>query len=686
MSGLATLSLLVVVVLGWFSLRRLVFLVGALMPARQIEDRAPEHAVTVVVPAHDEGSVVDRLLQSLERLEYPPELLRFVLVSDGSRDGTAARFHDWAKGRHSVEVVELPDWRGKGEALRAGLRRVDTELVVVLDADLEPQPDLLRRLLPVFADASVGAATAFVRPRQVGRSAVGRYAAVTAWVHQLVTSAAKDRLSLNPSTLGASCYRRAALEQAGGFDGAAVADPDTAAAVAVTRLGWTTRFVPSAIADHPVYSTLGHYWHQHLRWTRGAISARPRRTTASKERLPRRVETWSASTGYLDRAVLLVAAALVGVGALPWWTLGAYLALPALQVVVALGKAGELRHAPGYLMSIVPVFAVDVAASVVGLFAHLRGRQLRWESRRAATAVKQAAAAPGACAEQAAEPELACAVLSYRDEPGVVDAVRSLLAQSAAVEIVVVNSGGGDPALRLAEAGLDVPVVNAPHRLYPGAARNVGIEQTRARYVSFLAADCLAGEHWAEARLRAHRAGADAVASCLSTPNGDGASAAASLLLLHNRRVAVCPPGERLLYGLSYERALFERHGRFREDLRGGEDTEFNARLQGVARIAWSDDVRTAHRFPMTLRLFLRELHRRGRLEATVHGKLRNGGPSGLLVATRACRNILRALRFTLRFAPGERAPFVRAWPLVVCGGIVYAAGALRAYVHPYDD
>jgi cellulose synthase/poly-beta-1,6-N-acetylglucosamine synthase-like glycosyltransferase len=374
--------LLVVAALGWFSLRRLVFLVGALVPARQIEDRAPEHAVTVVVPAHDEGSVVDRLVQSLERLDYPPELLRFVLVSDGSRDGTAARFHDWAEGRRSVEVVELPNRRGKGEALSAALSRVDTELVVVLDADLEPRPDLLQRLLPVFADASVGAAAAFVKPRQVERSAAGRYAAVTAWVHQLVTSAAKDRLSLNPSTHGASCYRREALEQAGGF--AAVADPDTAAAVALTRLGWTTRFVPSAVAEHSVYATVRHYWHQHLRWTRGAITARPRRITTSKASLLRRVEAWSAAAGYLDRVLLLVAASLVVVGTLPWWTVVAYLALPALQVVVALGKAGELRNATGYLVSTGLVFAVDVAASVVGLLVLVRGRQLRWESRRAA--------------------------------------------------------------------------------------------------------------------------------------------------------------------------------------------------------------------------------------------------------------------------------------------------------------
>jgi cellulose synthase/poly-beta-1,6-N-acetylglucosamine synthase-like glycosyltransferase len=377
----AAVSLLVVAALAWFSLRRLVFLVAALVPAREIEVRAPEDMVTVVVPAHDEGSVVERLLQSLERLDYPQELLRFVLVSDGSRDGTPARLHAWAEGRSSVQAIELPVRRGKGEALSAALSRVDTELVVVLDADLEPEPDFLRRLLPVFADGSVGAAAGFVRPRQTEGSAAGRYASVTAWVYQLVTSAAKDRLSLNPSTHGASCYRVAALEQAGGF--VAMADPDTAAAVALTRQGWTTRFVPCAVAEHSVHETLRHYWHQHLRWTRGAIAARPRRKGTSEASLSRRVEAWSAAAGYLDRVLLVVAGGLVAAGSLPWWILVAYLALPALQVVVALGKAGELRHAPGYLVSTGLLFGVDVAASVVGLVGHLRRGRLRWESRRA---------------------------------------------------------------------------------------------------------------------------------------------------------------------------------------------------------------------------------------------------------------------------------------------------------------
>ena len=139
-------------------------------------------------------------------------------------------------------------------------------------------------------------------------------------------------------------------------------------------------------------------------------------------------------------------------------------------------------------------------------------------------------------------PELACAVLSLGDERGLIDAVRSLLDQSAPVEVVVVNSGGGDPAARLAAAQLDVRAVSVDGRLYPGAVRNIGIELTQAPFVAFLAADCIATPGWAVGRLREHRAGAVAVASSPGNAYPESKSASASMLLLHNRLLAVNAP------------------------------------------------------------------------------------------------------------------------------------------------
>lgn len=276
-------------------------------------------------------------------------------------------------------------------------------------------------------------------------------------------------------------------------------------------------------------------------------------------------------------------------------------------------------------------------------------------------------------------PELACAVLSYRDEPFLVEAVRSVVEQDVPVEIVVVNSGGGDPAGRLAAAGLDVPVHTFPERLYPGAVRNVGIDATSAGYVAFLAADCVAEPGWASARLREHRAGAAAVASPPTNAYPESTTAWASFLLLHNRRLAVTPPRQRLLYSLSYERSLFERFGRFREDLRAGEDTDFNERLRGHVAVVLAPDATTAHRYPTELTAMLRDAHRRGRLQACMQGALEGRGPRRVKVAARGPRNVLRSVTVLARSRRPERGRFLRAWPLLVAGAVAYAAGALGA-------
>src|SRR5690606_22156240 len=134
--------------------------------------------------------------------------------------------------------------------------------------------------------------------------------------------------------------------------------------------------------------------------------------------------------------------------------------------------------------------------------------------------------------------------MSYKAQATTADAVRSLLRQEIASEIVVVNSGG--PSLRpvLGPLGDRVLLVESPSRLLPGGARNLGIRHSAAPIVAFLAADCLAGDGWIAARMDAHRAGDAAVASALRpAPSGDRvpAAAMASYWALHWRRMPETP-------------------------------------------------------------------------------------------------------------------------------------------------
>ena len=78
-------------------------------------------------------------------------------------------------------------------------------------------------------------------------------------------------------------------------------------------------------------------------------------------------------------------------------------------------------------------------------------------------------------------PDLAVIVLALGAPEEAVDAVRSLLTQDPPVEILVVNSGGGGMAKRLAAHGIDVQVIERKERLFVEAARNVGIRASDCR-------------------------------------------------------------------------------------------------------------------------------------------------------------------------------------------------------------
>jgi glycosyltransferase involved in cell wall biosynthesis len=276
--------------------------------------------------------------------------------------------------------------------------------------------------------------------------------------------------------------------------------------------------------------------------------------------------------------------------------------------------------------------------------------------------------------------ELSVVVLALGAPPTVVDAVRSLRTQQPEPEIVVVASGAGSERVAglLREAGLDVPVVSTSRRLLPGAARNVGIAATHGRWIAFLAADCIAAPGWVAGRLAAHRAGADVAASAVVPPRRWNPWATATQVLLFSARLPGTPPPARQLYGASYARALFTRHGRFRPDLRAGEDSELHQRLGGDARFVFRGDVRAIHRHPTTAADFLRDQHRRGQRMARAHAALGSVTPGH--VASNALGRVFASFRATARATPArDWLPLLWSTPWLLPGAAAYAAGALSA-------
>lgn len=271
------------------------------------------------------------------------------------------------------------------------------------------------------------------------------------------------------------------------------------------------------------------------------------------------------------------------------------------------------------------------------------------------------------------DPPLAVVVLSVGCPPTLAAAVSSLLAQDPRPEVCVVNSGGGDA--RAAVAPLGVRVVDVDEVLLPGAARNLGVRHTRAPIVAFLAADCLAEPGWVAARLAAHRTGAQAVASALVNAFPRSAIARTGHAQAFGRRLPGVPPHRAARYGVSYDRALLERVGPFRDDLRTGEDTELHWRLD--VPIVWAPSVRTLHRNPTSARELWRDQYRRGGLAAQAHAVLEEAGR--LRTAAAQARGVPADLVVVWQATPrDERGDLIRAAPWFALGLVARFLGVLR--------
>lgn len=364
----AVLALLLI-----FTLRRLVLIVAAALPSGDEPDCPAVPAVAVIMAVRNEQANLPGLLEALDGLSYPSGEIQFILVDDNSADHTGEVLESWAGAHSRARVIRLQERAGKAAALNHALEAAaGAELVAVYDADLRPHPGSLLRLVSQFSDPRVAAVGGYRRPSNAAVNPISAYAALESFVHQLVTQAGKERLKLNPTTLGGNCvYRIAPLQQAGGFPAGAFSE-DVEVSLALVERGWRTRFCRTAIADATVPQSLWRYWNQRARWTRGIYHA-GRRAAG--------LESWLVAAGYLDRIVFGAAVALAAGGRLhPAW-LAAYLVAPAAAAGTALLESGA---GLGVCLRIccwaVPMFILDLVATVSASINALLRRRLDWHA------------------------------------------------------------------------------------------------------------------------------------------------------------------------------------------------------------------------------------------------------------------------------------------------------------------
>jgi cellulose synthase/poly-beta-1,6-N-acetylglucosamine synthase-like glycosyltransferase len=346
-------------------------------------------AVSLIVAAHDEQSVIAAKVANALALDYPRALLELIVACDGCSDATAER----ARAAGADLVLELPRG-GKIRAQDAAVERARGELVAFSDANALWEAGALRALVAAFADSRVGYACGQVRFVQSARGAQATNQEGLYWRYELAVRALESRLSSITAGNGAIYATRRATYL--------VVDPimghDLAFPFNMVKRGARAVYVPAARASEPMVPSIegelarkrrmmSHTWPIVLRG--GMLS--PRGYTPGYALMIFSHRVLRYATPFLHALALAANIALVAIGP-AGGGLGAigsgggglggrlYVVTLALQIALlaAAGLGGVVRVRP---LLVTRYYVLTTAALALGLWDWLRhGTSAAWEA------------------------------------------------------------------------------------------------------------------------------------------------------------------------------------------------------------------------------------------------------------------------------------------------------------------
>lgn len=229
--------------------------------------------VTVQLPVYNEQYVIERLLLTVAKLDYPREKLQVQLLDD-STDETTFIASQLIPGLRAagLDIVHIRrDNRDgfKAGALAEGLRSAKGDLIVIFDADFIPSPDFLLRTVPYFQDEKIGAV-------QTRWGYVNEQASLLTEIESFLLSLHfsfeqpnryRAGLFLNfNGTCGA--WRKTAIESSGGWNARTITE-DIDLSYRAQLAGWKLIYLNDYVCKGELPEDMSGLRTQQFRWMKG---------------------------------------------------------------------------------------------------------------------------------------------------------------------------------------------------------------------------------------------------------------------------------------------------------------------------------------------------------------------------------------------------------------------------------
>lgn len=248
----------------------MLLLVHFIVREKQKSYLQPETRFAIIIPAHNEELLLERLLLSIYKQDYPRSLYKTIVVADNCSDNTAA-----IGRKHGAQVLERTDdqHRGKGYAIKYALEQInmkELDAAFIIDADSALGTDLLRQLDRSLRNGAhiIQCFNGLANPDQ---SWFTRLLDVSRTIGNEILMPAKEKLGLSSNLMGnGMCFTSGVLSKYG-WDAFTVGE-DWEFYAKLVQAGETVSFANKARVYHQESSSLKQASTQRMRWSSGRFA------------------------------------------------------------------------------------------------------------------------------------------------------------------------------------------------------------------------------------------------------------------------------------------------------------------------------------------------------------------------------------------------------------------------------
>jgi cellulose synthase/poly-beta-1,6-N-acetylglucosamine synthase-like glycosyltransferase len=230
--------------------------------------------VTIQLPLYNELYVVDRLIDSIAKFDYPKDKFEIQILDDSTDetvDIVAKKVAEYKNLGFNIYQHRRKVRTGyKAGALKEGMKICKGEFIAIFDADFLPDPSFLKKTLPHFKDEKIGVVQTKWEHLNKNYSLLTRLQAFGLDAHFTVEQTGRNFgnhfINFNGT---AGIWRKTCIEDAGGWEADTLTE-DLDLSYRAQLKHWKFKYLEDLGSPAELPAAMNALKNQQFRWTKGA--------------------------------------------------------------------------------------------------------------------------------------------------------------------------------------------------------------------------------------------------------------------------------------------------------------------------------------------------------------------------------------------------------------------------------